>query len=132
MSTVYIEIDELAVNALVAAQKYGRNFVSYKLMEDYGFRVVEILHNKGVTAILLLSRDRANEMLQRKADLFEEQTVDGERGISLRNGKTIHNLIDRYMEHQSLRFLMAFCDVRAMSVFENAQECAGGKMSTRH
>ena len=40
MSTVYIEIDELAVNALVAAQKYGRNFVSYKLMEDYGFRVV--------------------------------------------------------------------------------------------
>lgn len=132
MSTVYIEIDELAVNALVAAQKYGRNFVSYKLMEDYGFRVVEILHNKGVTAILLLSRDRANEMLQRKADLFEEQTVDGERGISLRNGKTIHNLIDRYMEHQSLRFLMAFRDVRAMSVFENAQECAGGKMSTRH
>ena len=132
MSTVYIEIDELAVNALVAAQKYGRNFVSYKLMEDYGFRVVEILHNKGVTAILLLSRDRANEMLQRKADLFEEQTVDGERGISLRNGKTIHNLIDRYMEHQSRRFLMAFCDVRAMSVFENAQECAGGKMSTRH
>ena len=108
MSTVYIEIDELAVNALVAAQKYGRNFVSYKLMEDYGFRVVEILHNTGVTAILLLSRDRANEMLQRKADLFEEQTVDGERGISLRNGKTIHNLIDRYMEHQSLRFLMAF------------------------
>lgn len=132
MSTVYIEIDELAVNALVAAQKYGRNFVSYKLMEDYGFRVVEILHNKGVTAILLLSRDRANEMLQRKADLFEEQTVDGERGISLRNGKTIHNLIDRHMEHQSRRFLMAFCDVRAMSVFENAQECAGGKMSTRH
>jgi len=132
MSTVYIEIDELAVNALVAAQKYGRNFVSYKLMEDYGFRVVEILHNKGVTAILLLSRDRANEMLQRKADLFEEQTVDGERGISLRNGKTIHNLIDRYMEHQSLRFLMAFRDVRAMSVFENAQECAGGKMSTGH
>ena len=108
MSTVYIEIDELAVNALVAAQKYGRNFVSYKLMEDYGFRVVEILHNKGVTAILLLSRDRANEMLQRKADLFEEQTVDGERGISLRNGKTIHNLIDRYMEHQSLILLMAF------------------------
>jgi hypothetical protein len=132
MSTVYIEIDELAVNALVAAQKYGRNFVSYKLMEDYGFRVVEILHNKGVTAILLLSRDRANEMLQRKADLFEEQTVDGERGISLRNGKTIHNLIDRHMEHQSLRFLMAFRDVRAMSVFENAQECAGGKMSTGH
>lgn len=108
MSTVYIEIDELAVNALVAAQKYGRNFVSYKLMEDYGFRVVEILHNKGVTAILLLSRDRANEMLQRKADLFEEQTVDGERGISLRTGKTIRNLIDRHMEHQSLRFLMAF------------------------
>ena len=132
MSTVYIEIDELAVNALVAAQKYWRNFVSYKLMEDYGFRVVEILHNKGVTAILLLSRDRANEMLQRKADLFEEQTVDGERGISLRNGKTIHNLIDRHMEHQSLRFLMAFRDVRAMSVFENAQECAGGKMSTGH
>ena len=132
MSTVYIEIDELAVNALVAAQKYGRNFVSYKLMEDYGFRVVEILHNKGVTAILLLSRDRANEMLQRKADLFEEQTVDGERGISLRNGKTIHNLFDRHMEHQSLRFLMAFRDVRAMSVFENAQECAGGKMSTGH
>ncbi|MCX4308470.1 MAG: hypothetical protein OSJ69_22140 [Acetatifactor sp.] len=132
MSTVYIEIDELAVNALVAAQKYGRNFVSYKLMEDYGFRVVEILHNKGVTAILLLSRDRANEMLQRKADLFEEQTVDGERGISLRNGKTIHNLIDRHMEHQSLRFLVAFRDVRAMSVFENAQECAGGKMSTGH
>ena len=132
MSTVYIEIDELAVNALVAAQKYGRNFVSYKLMEDYGFRVVEILHNKGVTAILLLSRDRANEMLQRKADLFEEQTVDGERAISLRNGKTIHNLIDRHMEHQSLRFLMAFRDVRAMSVFENAQECAGGKMSTGH
>lgn len=132
MSTVYIKIDELAVNALVAAQKYGRNFVSHKLMEDYGFRVVEILHDKGVTAILLLSRDRANEMLQRKADLFEEQTVDGERGISFRTGKTIRNLIDRHMEHQSLRFLMAFCDVRAMSVFENAQECAGGKMSTGH
>lgn len=102
MSTVYIEIDELAVNALVAAQKYGRDFVSYKLMEDCGFRVVEILHNKGVTAILLLSRDRANEMLQHKA------------------------------EHQSLRFLMAFRDVRAMSVFGNAQEGAGGKMSTGH
>lgn len=117
--TAYIEIDELAANALIAAQKYGRRFVSYKMMEDYGLRVVGILHSKGVTAILLLSRDRTNAMLQNEADLFEEQEVEGEKGLSLREGKTTSDLISRYVGYLPLRFLMAFRDCRAMSIFEN-------------
>lgn len=119
MSTAYIEIDELAAHALIAAQKYGRRFVSYKMMEDYGLRVVGILHSKGVTAILLLSRDRTNAMLQNEADLFEEQEVEGEKGLSLREGKTTSDLISRYVGYLPLRFLMAFQDCRAMSIFEN-------------
>lgn len=119
MSTAYIEIDELAANALIAAQKYGRRFVSYKMMEDYGLCVVGILHNKGITAILLLSRDRTNEMLQNKSDLFEEKEIEGEKGIALREGKTTGDLISRYVGYLPLRFLMAFRDCRATSVFEN-------------
>lgn len=119
-STVYIEIDELAANALIAAQKYGRRFVSYKMMEDYGLRVSGILHDKyGLTTILLLSRDRTNEMLRSEADLFEEQEVDGEKGIVLREEKTTGDLISRYVGYLPLRFLMAFRDCRAMSIFEN-------------
>ena len=104
MSTVYIEIDELAVNALVAAQKYGRNFVSYKLMEDYGFRVVEILHNKGVTAILLLAallvRVLAIPRFQYKPGRFQlllEQAVGMFDGLAKSNSPHRNRFLGAYV-----------------------------------
>ena len=54
---VYIELDELAANALIAVQKSGRRFVSYRAMEEYGLCVADILREKGIRMILSLSRD---------------------------------------------------------------------------
>lgn len=111
---VYIELDELAANALIAVQKSGRRFVSYRAMEEYGLCVADILREKGIRMILSLSRDRTERVLQDKSELFKEEIVGGERGISLREGKSRDDLIDKYTGYLPVDILLAFQDEQAV------------------
>ena len=111
---VYIELDELAANALIAVQKSGRRFVSYRAMEEYGLCVADILREKGIRMILSLSRDRTERVLQDKSELFKEEIVGGERGISLREGKSRDDLIDKYTGYLLVDILLAFQDEQAV------------------
>lgn len=119
---VYIELDELAANALIAVQKSGRRFVSYRAMEEYGLCVADILREKGIRMILSLSRDRTERVLQDKSELFKEEIVGGERGISLREGKSRDGLIDKYTGYLPVDILLAFRDEQAVSKLDVPME----------
>ena len=110
----YILTAELIANALIeSVQKYGRDFLTFKQIENYGSKVVEILNHKGIEAVLLLSRYATNDMLMDYADYFVEIEIlrsNGEKeyGIKLCDNVTVEQLIAEFRGYLFLDILIAF------------------------
>lgn len=106
----FIGIADLAANALICvlSRKEEKRFLTYGEIESYGNTVVEILNNQNEKAVLVLSRARTNQMLHDYSDFFEEQVVDGKRGIKLAEGKTVDNLIEKFHGYLAFDLLKAF------------------------
>ena len=110
----YIEIDDLAANALIESmRRAGKTFLTYKELENYGSRVVELLNEKGEKAVLILSRERTNALFRDYSE-FREKTVNGEMGIELKKEVTLENLINKFRGYLALDVLMAFVDENAV------------------
>lgn len=105
----YIGIEDLAANALIQVIQEGKNFLTYKEIEQYGARVVRYLSEKnGRKAVLILSRESTHEMLRNYSAFFEEKEENGARGIALRAGKRVEDLIERFQGYLALDVLDAF------------------------
>lgn len=51
----YIGIEDLAANALIESMRRAeKTFLTYKEIENYGSRVVELLNEKGIVALVNL------------------------------------------------------------------------------
>ena len=112
-----IELIDLASNAMIEAQSFGNcQFLSYKKLEQYGEKVVEILRESNDSAVLSLSKGNTAAMLSDFSDFFMEQKVRGEKGICLRDGKTSDDLIRKFRGYLPLTLLLAFVDSRACEV----------------
>ena len=114
-----IKIEDLAPNALIKAVQMGKNFLTFREVEEYGARVVANLNKKSEGAVLLLSRDRTEEFWEEYAAFFQKKCVDGEQGIEVKEGITVEDLIERFRGYLALDVLMAFVDeyaVEALSV----------------
>lgn len=111
----YIGIEDLAANALIESLKKGnKSFLTYGEIENYGSRVIQLLNQNGDKAVLILSRENTNAMLRNYSDYFVEKEVDGICGISLREGKSIDDLIGTFRGYLALDVLMAFVDQRSV------------------
>lgn len=105
----YIGIEDLAANALIQVlQRGGERFLTYKEIESYGARVVLSLQKSGDRAVLILSRERTTAMLRDYGDFFEEGMRQGAKGISLKDGKSLDDLIEQFQGYLSLTVLEAF------------------------
>lgn len=116
----YIEIKDLAANALIESmRRTEKTFLTYKEIENYGSRVVEILKEKGEKAVLILSRESTNALFRNYSDFFQEKNVNGEMGIELKEEVTLENLINQFRGYLALNVLMAFVNensVQALGV----------------
>ena len=116
----YIEIKDLAANALIESmRRTEKTFLTYKEIENYGSRVVEILKEKGEKAVLILSRESTNALFRNYSDFFQEKNVNGEMGIELKEEVTLENLINQFRGYLTLNVLMAFVNensVQALGV----------------
>ena len=116
----YIGIEDLAANALIESiRRAEKTFLTYKEIESYGARVVELLSEKGEKAVLILSRESTNALFKNYSDFFVEKYFDGEKGIELKNDITIENLIIQFRGYLALDVLMAFVNensVQALGV----------------
>ena len=116
----YIGIEDLAANALIESMRRAeKTFLTYKEIEDYGSKVVELLNEKGEKAVLILSRESTNALFRNYSDFFIEKSVNGEMGIELREEVTLENLINQFRDYLALDVLMAFVNessVQALGV----------------
>lgn len=116
----YIGIEDLAANALIESMRRAKKtFLTYKEIENYGSRVVELLNEKGEKAVLILSRESTNALFRNYSDFFQEKNVDGELGIELMEEVTLESLINQFRGYLALDVLMAFVNensVRALGV----------------
>ncbi len=116
----YIGIEDLAANALIESMRRAeKTFLTYKEIENYGSRVVELLNEKGEKAVLILSRESTNALFRNYSDFFQEKNVKGEMGIELKKEVTLENLINQFRGYLALDVLMAFVNensVQALGV----------------
>lgn len=113
----YLGIEDLAANALIESlKKNNKRFLTYVEIENYGSKVAQILGDRGDEAILVLSRDRTNAVLHDYAKYFEEFEMDNKKGIRLRDGIGIDQLIRRFRGYLALDVLLAFVDRSSVGV----------------
>lgn len=111
----YIGIEDLAANALIELMRRGeKTFLTYKEIENYGAEVVQRLNEKGEKAVLILSRDYTNALFRNYSDFFEEKIESAEKGISLREGVELDELIMEFRGYLALDVLMAFVNERSV------------------
>lgn len=107
----------MAANALIESMRRAeKNFLTYREIENYGSKVVQILNDQGEKAVLILSRENTNELFRNYSDFFEENE---EKGIALKSGIELEDLIMQFRGYLALDVLMAFvndCSVQALGV----------------
>lgn len=113
---------DLAANALIEALKIDekRDFLTFREIEAYGIEVVEVLKDKGLEAILILSRDYTERFLHDYSDFFVLTTnSDNQEGLKLAAGKTKSDLIARFRGYLALDVLLAFVNSRSVQKLQN-------------
>lgn len=109
----FIGIKDLAANGLIEMLKIDnrKRFLSYKKIESYGNKVVRSLNESGESAVLILSREDTSELFRNYSEYFEEDANDlGERGIRLREGKDVTDLINQFRTYLALDVLLKLID----------------------
>jgi len=95
----YIGIEDLVANALIELIERDDEcrFVSFVKMMKYGIRIIKILKEKEIEAVLLVSREYKSEMLYNYSDYFEvtNKGTDDE-GIQLKVGKEVKDLREHF------------------------------------
>lgn len=118
----YIGIEDLAANALIeilSAKKGAESqqlYVTLAELEKYGAQVVRYLNEKGDDALLILSGESTSMMFRNYSDFFEEIETSEGTAISLREGKTVTDLVVKFRTYLSLDVMMAFMATEAVSV----------------
>ena len=118
----YIGIEDLAANALIECLLKTENarFVTYKQLEEYGSEVIRFLNNKGENAILILSRERTNDMFRNYSDFFEEESTEKGLGIKLKEGKSCNDLIEKFRGYLAWDVLLAFVNEQTVAKLDCA------------
>lgn len=116
-NSFYIGIEDLAANAMIEMlKKGGRRFLTYREIEMYGAKAVQILKENGEKAVLMLSRENTDALYRSYPEFFEEDEQNGKRGTKLKKNKEAEDLIQQFRGYLALDALLAFMDQRAVQV----------------
>ncbi len=114
----YIGIEDLAANALIEMMSKNdtKRFVSYRKLEEYGAKVIQILEHMGKKAILILSRNNTEALFRNYSEFFIEKEENGYKGIYLKDEKSIDNLIEKFTGYLSTDVLLALADKSSVKI----------------
>ena len=118
----YIGIEDLAANALIEVLKkrekedVSRYYVTFSELELYGNRVIQHLNEQGEKAVLILSRESTSMMFRNYSDFFEEVETEKGPAISLKEGKTVTDLIVKFRIYLAFDVMMAFMSTDTVQV----------------
>ncbi len=118
----YIGIEDLAANAIIEMSKYELNgrctkrIFTLKELEDYGNAVIEYLTQKGIPALMVLSRSSTTHMFN-TSDYFVETKKDGEMALCIKDGVIINDLIRKYRTYIAFPVLQAFMSDEVVKFF---------------
>ena len=118
----YIGIEDLAANALIEILKtkekdqLNQYSVTLAELENYGAQVVRHLNDKGEKAVLILSRESTSLMFKNYSDFFEEVETENGIAISLRKGKTVPDLIEKFRTYLAFDLMLAFMNQETVRV----------------
>ena len=108
----YIGIQDLVANALIELvdnNKEGK--VSFKELNEYGAKVLDVLNEKGERAVLVLSRDYTNRFIHNCIE-----SHDDEKYVCLKEGITTDKLRDVFRSYTTYQVLQAFVDAKSLEV----------------
>lgn len=112
---IYIEIQELVVNALIELAKKNTRMISFKDLDDYGARVIEVLNgDEDVHAVLVVSRESQQAIVEDYSDFFEYANIGGAKGICLKDGVEAVDLWEKFCASLSLRVVEALKSKQAV------------------
>lgn len=72
------------------------------------------MNEQGEKAVLILSRENTNELFRNYSDFFEEKEENEEKGIALKSGIELEDLIMQFRGYLALDVLMAFVNDRSV------------------
>ncbi len=103
-------LDELAPNAFIEALKLddARRSLTFRAIEEYGKRALAALEAAGDRGRMVMNRDQTRNFLREYADCFSV-SADSSR-LMVADGKTKHDLIQRFRGCLPLGLLKVFCD----------------------
>lgn len=111
----YIGIEDLAANALIETlDKRDKRFLTYQEIEHYGTEVAQFLFENGEKVVLLLSRESTNALFRNYSEFFEEREENHEKGIALKEGIGVDELIEKFRGYLALDVLKAFVNERTI------------------
>lgn len=113
---IYIDIEDAVSNALIELlEKKNISKVTFKEVENYGYKVVEILTRGEDKVIFRLDRNRTNWFMSEYGDYFVFENNDrGNTVISFKEGIDRNCLINKFRGYLSLDALIAFNNMEAL------------------
>lgn len=90
--------------------------MTYQEIEAYGSTVAQLLTENGEKVVLILSRENTNAMFRNYSEYFEEKIENNVKGIALKAGKEVDDLIEQFRGYLALDVLMAFVNERSVRV----------------
>ena len=114
-----IAIEDLVANALSNKLIGEDNFISYHDLKEYGAKVIRILSNEKIKAVLVLSREKTSHMLSDYSQYIEEREENGEKGIGIKAGVDYAKLTDEIRGFMPLDLVLAFIEAGKTELMVN-------------
>ena len=116
-----LSMEKVVGNAFIVSLNQGDDskFLSYNQIEDYGYKVCEILQSQGKRIYFYMNRFDIHDMLFEYPYYFEEGSKDNELGVKLRDFITESELENAFCNDIALDVAVAFeCD-EAVNILHN-------------
>lgn len=115
LEKVYIGIEDLAANALIAMLDEARTkneeqkrFVAFSRILKLGTIMVDRFKEAGEDAVLIYSREANERMFTDYSRFFEFRTEDGEEGVYLKDGIEVDDLWVFFRSTITMRMMEVF------------------------
>ena len=115
LEKVYIGIEDLAANALIAMLDDARTkneeqnrFVAFSRILKLGTIMVDRFKEMGEDAVLIYSREANERMFTDYSRFFEFRTENGEEGVYLRDGIEVDDLWVFFRSTITMRMMEVF------------------------
>lgn len=113
---VYVGIEELVANAFIElVDNTATREILFSQLNEYGSRVIKLLHDEGKNAVLVLSTKETDSFLNNYSDYFETFSSKNGKGVKLKKGKSADDLWKKFRGYLAFDVMKAFMDKNSVA-----------------